>query len=91
MKGFSTLLSVVAGAAIAPYSVALIEYFIPSAPSWFPYAVVLIFAGVLYGVGVDVLRPIALALAVGVVLFGLGQQYVPQRIDFLGVDVERPF
>lgn len=91
MKLFSTLLTVAAGFAIAPYMVALTEYFIPRAPNWFAYVVVLIFAGVLWAVGVDMLRPIAAAIVIGVVVFGLGMQYYPARLDFLGLNVPSPF
>lgn len=91
MRGFSTALSIVSGIAVAPYLVALTEHFIPAAPTWFPYVVALIFSGVLYGVGMDGLRPVAAAMLVGAVLFAAGQQYVPQRIDFLGLDVNAPF
>lgn len=91
MKLFSTLLTVAAGFAVAPYMVALTEHFIPRSPDWFPYIVVLIFSGVLWAVGLDMLRPIAAAIFVGAVLFGLGQQYIPLRLDFLGLDVPAPF
>lgn len=91
MKGFSTILTVLAGLAISPYMVGLTEHFIPSAPSWFPYVVVIIFSGVLYAVGIDALKPISAAIVVGVILFGVGVTWIPQRIDFIGVDVRAPF
>ena len=91
MKLFSSLLLVAAGFAISPYMIGVTERFTPGAPSWFPYVVVLIFSGVLWAVGVDMLRPVAAAIFVGTVLFGLGMQYYPQRIDFFGVDPGKPF
>jgi hypothetical protein len=91
MKLFSTALLLAAGFAIAPYMVGLTDHFIPRGPTWFPYVVVLIFSGVLWAVGVDVLRPIAAAIVIGTVLFALGQQYYPQRLEFFGVDAPPPF
>lgn len=91
MKLFSTLILVAAGFFIAPYLVAVTERFIPGAPSWFPYITVMIFSGVLWAVGIDMLRPVAAAIFVGCILYGLGQQYYPQRIDFFGVDPGKPF
>lgn len=91
MKGFSTLLLIVAGIVISPFMVGLTDHFISDAPRWFAYAVPIIFAGVIYAVGIDILRPIALSIVIGVVLFGLGIQYYPQRLDWIGVDVPKPF
>jgi hypothetical protein len=81
----------VSGFAASPYLVALTEHFIRGSPDWFPYLVIILVGGVFYAVGVDVLRIAAAGIVIGVVLFALGQQYYPQRIDWLHAEAPKPF
>ena len=91
MKGFSSVLTFIAGLAMSPYLVALTEKFISGSPNWFPYLVVMLVAGVLYAVGVDVLRILGAGMVVGVVLFAVANQYYPQRIDWMNAPAPKPF
>ena len=50
MKGFSNLLMIVSAFVVAPFLVYFIHRFIPSAYPWVPFAIVILFAGVL-GIG----------------------------------------
>lgn len=85
MKGFSSLLMVVAGFVVGPPLVALTDHFIPGAPNWFPYVIILLFAGVVYAVGI--LRGAAIGIIVGVLVFGLAQSFIDLRLSWLPNDL----
>ena len=91
MKSMSSILLLLGGIAAAPYLVALTEHFITGSPNWFPYLTVILISGVMYAVGVDVLRVVGIGLIIGTILFGIGMQYYDARLDWMRAEAPKPF
>jgi hypothetical protein len=87
MKGFSSLLLGISGFVVGAPLVALTHHFIPGAPDWFPFLIIILVAGVVYAVGV--LRWAAIGIIVGVLVFGAALSGIPLKLDFLPVDLRQ--
>jgi len=90
VKGFSTILLIVAGMFTAPYLVYLTARYI-GGPNWFGYLVVIVVGLVLYAVGIDLVRMYAFGLILGVIAIGAIERFSPRFTRFLGVDLPEPF
>ena len=79
-KSFSNLLMIVSAFVASPFLVYFVHRFIPTAYPWVPFAIVILFAGVL---GIGFLRGAGFGLIAGVVLFGALLQWWERGVGFL--------
>jgi hypothetical protein len=80
MKGLGNLLMIVSAFIASPFLVYFVHRFIPSAYPWVPFAIVILFAGVL---GIGFLRGAGFGLITGVLLFGAFLMWWHRGVSFL--------
>jgi hypothetical protein len=85
MKSLSTIITIIAGIVVAPFLVYIIDRFLNGGPNWLPYFLALLAATV-----IALLAPVryaAIALVIGVLAFGVVEQYKPSMLTFLPREV----